>query len=125
MTERLRERARQKAQTIPGFLGYDLHRLAERERKTIDELLRELKPEGDATLLLLCRTPRKEHFLGDVKSISDYVRIAPESLLSLLRRLEVLDLFSSPLPSTAKDALLLAALESDVDDDPEGENHDD
>jgi hypothetical protein len=127
MTDRLYDRTCQKVQKISGFLGYDLARLALRERKTIDELLSELNINGKekVTLLLLCRSPRKRQFVSDVKKIAEYIQIKYEPLVSLLRKLEVFDLFSSPLQNKEEDKFLIAARESENDDNLNGDSSND
>jgi hypothetical protein len=100
-----------------GLVAHALSRLSDLEGRPIQAMFDELGLSGDPTILLMCRVPRTDEFWADAQQIASLAGIAPDALVRLLRRSEVLDAFSSPPVSQAQDRTLLAA--RDYDQEPE------
>lgn len=84
------------AATQPGFIGHALTLLREREAKTADEQMRELKVDTQDFLHLQgIRVPRDDHFTEDVFRIAAHCRVgSPADLahaLNLSRQLAIAD----------------------------------
>ncbi len=119
-TRRLRRAfADRAASTGAPLLASALHAYADAEGRNWADLAREIGGASDTLdRIACCFAPRPDAFLEDARAIAEYAGADPDSLLLLLRQLQVIETFSDePVAagSSSDDArpFLLAARDRD------------